>query len=264
MPAVSQTKVRPSHSQEPDHHTGGNGAATMQAWSIQSPVLVLNLDYVPINICTVRRAIVLLGKGKAEHLENHRGQVHTPSAVIDAPSIIRLAYLVKRPFLPRKLSKKEVFLRDRVYLPVLQQKDPGPDLGPRDTTPAERDAFLDKRGGRLSQVQPAEGGPHPGGGQYEAGQGAQASGAQSLPDSAAPFDIGRVGALYTLDREGVDPEGGSALRRYLMERTRALAGRSNISTSKASLALALLSNASTVSDSFLMNPTISGVPSWAA
>ena len=113
MPAVSQAKVRPPQPQEPDSHAGGNGAATSQAWSIQSPVLVLNLDYVPINICTVRRAIVLLGKGKAEHLENHRGQVHTPSAVIDAPSIIRLAYLVKRPFLPRKLSKKEVFLRDR-------------------------------------------------------------------------------------------------------------------------------------------------------
>jgi 5-methylcytosine-specific restriction endonuclease McrA len=75
--------------------------------------LVLNLNYVPINVCTVRRAIILLGKGKAELLENHRGGLHTVSAVIEAPSIIRLVYLVKRPFLPRKLSKKEVFLRDR-------------------------------------------------------------------------------------------------------------------------------------------------------
>ncbi|MED5406015.1 MAG: HNH endonuclease, partial [Chloroflexota bacterium] len=31
----------------------------------------------------------------------------------DAPSVIRLSYMVKRPFLPRKLSKKEVFLRDK-------------------------------------------------------------------------------------------------------------------------------------------------------
>jgi len=80
---------------------------------VTAPVLVLNLNYVPVNVSTVRRAVVLLVKGKAELLENHRGQLRTVDCVFDAPSIIRLAYLVKRPFLPRKLSKKEVFLRDR-------------------------------------------------------------------------------------------------------------------------------------------------------
>ena len=79
----------------------------------RAPVLVLNLNYVPINVCTVRRAVILLAKGKAEILENHRGQLRTVAALFEAPSIIRLVYLVKRPFLPRKLSKKEVFLRDR-------------------------------------------------------------------------------------------------------------------------------------------------------
>jgi 5-methylcytosine-specific restriction endonuclease McrA len=80
---------------------------------IRAPVLVLNLNYVPVNVCSVRRAVVMVGKGKAELLENHRGQLHTVTAVIEAPSIVRLVYMVKRPFLPRKLSKKEVFLRDR-------------------------------------------------------------------------------------------------------------------------------------------------------
>ena len=80
---------------------------------LHAPVLVLNLNYVPLNICTVRRAVVLVGKGKAELLENHRGQVRTVDRLVDVPSIIRLVYLVKKPFLPRKLSKKEVFLRDR-------------------------------------------------------------------------------------------------------------------------------------------------------
>ena len=83
------------------------------AAEVTAPVLVLNLNYVPVNVSTVRRAVVLLVKGKAEMLENHRGQLHTVDSIIDAPSIIRLAYLVKHPFLPRKLSKKEVFLRDR-------------------------------------------------------------------------------------------------------------------------------------------------------
>ncbi len=80
---------------------------------ISSAVLVLNLDYEPINVCNVRRAVVLLGKGKAELLENGRGFIHTPRDRITIPSVIRLVYLVRRPFARRKLSKKEIFMRDR-------------------------------------------------------------------------------------------------------------------------------------------------------
>jgi len=90
-----------------------DGQPVDPAQMIRAPVLVLNLNYVPVNVCTVRRAVVLLVKAKAEMLENHRGHLRTVDRIIDAPSIIRLVYLVKRPFLPRKLSKKEVFLRDR-------------------------------------------------------------------------------------------------------------------------------------------------------
>ena len=81
---------------------------------LTAPVLVLNLNYVPVNVCTVRRAIVLVAKGKAELLEPRSSEstVRTFNASLDAPSIIRLVYLVKRPFAPRRLSKKEVFLRD--------------------------------------------------------------------------------------------------------------------------------------------------------
>lgn len=80
---------------------------------LTSAVLVLNLDYEPINVCNVRRAVVLLGKGKAEQLENGRGEIHTASRAIPIPSVIRLAYLIRRPFVQRKLCKKEIFLRDR-------------------------------------------------------------------------------------------------------------------------------------------------------
>ena len=81
---------------------------------LTAPVLVLNLNYVPVNVCTVRRAIVLVAKGKAEMLEPRSGEtrLRTFNSALDAPSIIRLVYLVKRPFAPRRLSKKEVFLRD--------------------------------------------------------------------------------------------------------------------------------------------------------
>ena len=89
---------------------------------IRAPVLVLNLNYVPINVCSVRRAVVMVGKGKAELLENHHGRLHTIDSSIEAPSIIRLVYLVKRPFLPRKLSRKEIFLRDRFTCQYCGQK----------------------------------------------------------------------------------------------------------------------------------------------
>lgn len=80
---------------------------------LTSPVLVLNLNYEPINVCNARRAFLLIFRGKAELLENGRGQVHSVREVFDLPSIIRLVYMVKRPFAKRKLSKKEVLLRDR-------------------------------------------------------------------------------------------------------------------------------------------------------
>jgi len=80
---------------------------------LSSQVLVLNLDYQPINLCNARRALLLIIKGKAELLENGRGVVQSEKDIFELPSVIRLAYLVRRPFSKRKLSKKEVLLRDK-------------------------------------------------------------------------------------------------------------------------------------------------------
>ncbi len=76
-------------------------------------VLVLNQNYAPLNVCNVRRAVILLGRGKAELLENGRGELHSPTWVIAVPSVIRLFYLVRRPLLQRRLSRREAFYRDR-------------------------------------------------------------------------------------------------------------------------------------------------------
>ena len=91
---------------------------------LNSPVLVLNLNYEPINVCNARRALLLIFRGKAEMLENGRGQVRTARQVFDLPCIIRLAYMVKRPFVKRKLSKKEVLLRDRHTCQYCGQRGP--------------------------------------------------------------------------------------------------------------------------------------------
>ena len=79
---------------------------------VSAPVLVLNQNYQPLNVCNVRRAMVLLDRGKAELLINGRGELHTPRLIFLAPSVIRLVYMVRRPVLQRRLSRREVFARD--------------------------------------------------------------------------------------------------------------------------------------------------------
>ena len=80
---------------------------------IQAPVLVLNQNYQPLNVCNVRRALVLLDREKAELMENGRGHVNTVSRPFPVPSVIRLYHMVKRPLVRRRLSRRAVFARDR-------------------------------------------------------------------------------------------------------------------------------------------------------
>lgn len=80
---------------------------------LQLPVLVLNTNYEPLNISSVRRAIGLVLHGKAELVMNGRGLVRTPSDSFPCPSIIRLGRMVQRPRPRVKLTKREVFRRDK-------------------------------------------------------------------------------------------------------------------------------------------------------
>jgi len=81
---------------------------------IDLPVLVLNQSYEPLNICRVRRAVVLLYQNKAEMLENGAGFIHSASHEFPVPSVIRLAAMIKRPYRSgRKLTRLEVFKRDK-------------------------------------------------------------------------------------------------------------------------------------------------------
>jgi len=80
---------------------------------INIPVLVLNQSYEPLNICRVRRAVVLLYQDKAEMLENGSGFIHSANREFPVPSVIRLASLIRRPFHQgRKLTRLEIFRRD--------------------------------------------------------------------------------------------------------------------------------------------------------
>jgi len=79
---------------------------------LNTPVLVLNQNYQPLNICNVKRAMVLVGVGKAELLTNGQGDIHTVRQAYTIPSVIRLHYMVKKTLMQRKLSRRAIFHRD--------------------------------------------------------------------------------------------------------------------------------------------------------
>ncbi len=79
---------------------------------MNEPVLVLNCNYEPLNVCNTRRAMGLLVVGKAEIIANGRGYVHTATSVFPRPSVIRLEHMVRRPHLHVRLCKREILRRD--------------------------------------------------------------------------------------------------------------------------------------------------------
>lgn len=81
---------------------------------VDSAVLVLNQNYEPLNVCNARRAFVLVDRGKAEVLEHRDGAVlRSPTFVFRLPSVIRLVYIIRRPRPQVRMTRKEVFQRDR-------------------------------------------------------------------------------------------------------------------------------------------------------
>jgi len=76
-------------------------------------VLLLNATFEPLCALSVRRAVVLILKGKAEVLEANGGALHSEKLTMTIPSVIRLSYFVKVPYYGRaNLSRRAVFARD--------------------------------------------------------------------------------------------------------------------------------------------------------
>jgi 5-methylcytosine-specific restriction endonuclease McrA len=77
-------------------------------------VLVLNATYEPINVCSVRRAAVLLLKAKAELLEHTSWELRSEHTAMPRPAVIRLVTFVNVPrdTHRRKITRRAVFARD--------------------------------------------------------------------------------------------------------------------------------------------------------
>jgi 5-methylcytosine-specific restriction endonuclease McrA len=76
-------------------------------------VLVLNASYEPLNVCSLRRAHVLVFKGKAEVIEELDRPLCSATAVFPWPHVIRLVNYVRVPrIVQRKISRRALFARD--------------------------------------------------------------------------------------------------------------------------------------------------------
>jgi 5-methylcytosine-specific restriction endonuclease McrA len=85
---------------------------SLHFWAV-TQVLVLNASYEPLNVTSVRRAHVLVFKGKAEVLEELDQPLRSASDTYPWPHVIRLVHYVKVPrAVQRKISRRALFARD--------------------------------------------------------------------------------------------------------------------------------------------------------
>ena len=75
-------------------------------------VLVLNSDYTPLNVTSIRRGFILVIKGKAEVLRQDADNIVTSIGEFVRPLIIRLLSYVRFKTKPVKLNRKRIFKRD--------------------------------------------------------------------------------------------------------------------------------------------------------
>ena len=105
---------------------------------LQTPVLVLNASFEPINVCAARRALVLLLKGVAAAEEHTREYLHSPSRAVPLPSVIRLLEYRRIPHQTRALSRKNILVRDRYTCQYCSRTLPSAELTLDHVTPRSR------------------------------------------------------------------------------------------------------------------------------
>ncbi|MGL1885952.1 MAG: HNH endonuclease [Reichenbachiella sp.] len=76
-------------------------------------VLVLNLDYSPLTICTVNRAFILVYLEKADLLEkDSECSLRSVNTVYDKPAVIRIKSYINVPYRGVVLTRQNIFKRD--------------------------------------------------------------------------------------------------------------------------------------------------------
>jgi 5-methylcytosine-specific restriction endonuclease McrA len=74
---------------------------------------MLNASFEPLCVVSMRRAVVLVLKDKAQVVARNGAELHSERRVIPVPSVIRLVHFVRVPYRSRvPLSRRAVFARD--------------------------------------------------------------------------------------------------------------------------------------------------------
>jgi 5-methylcytosine-specific restriction endonuclease McrA len=104
-----------SGAEEPAPEPALPEARPWQRGGTNGRVLVLNASYEAINVCTVRRAAVLVLKDRAEILERAEWALHAEFFEMPRPTVIRLNSYVRVPrdAHSRKITRRAIFARDR-------------------------------------------------------------------------------------------------------------------------------------------------------
>jgi 5-methylcytosine-specific restriction endonuclease McrA len=88
--------------------------------------LVLNRNFEPLNVVPVRRAMVLLLKGKAEMIKPADGlALHAARQTLPVPSVVRLMIYAHRPPAKVRLNRRSILLRDDYTCQYCGYQGPG-------------------------------------------------------------------------------------------------------------------------------------------
>lgn len=80
---------------------------------LSNRVLVVNQNYEPLIVTSVRRAIIMMYLGKASLVESRNGhKIRSVSRALDVPSIVRLELYTRVPFRQVMLNRKNIIKRD--------------------------------------------------------------------------------------------------------------------------------------------------------
>lgn len=93
-------------------------------------ILLINMDYTPLRVLSLKRALSLIFNGKAEIVESYPNKkLRSPSITMDFPAVMRLKRYVNVPRRNAVYSRRAVFTRDHYTCVYCGKK-----LGQKDAT----------------------------------------------------------------------------------------------------------------------------------
>ena len=80
---------------------------------IETTVLLLNQNFVPLAVCSAKRAVIMVWAGKAEIIKGSENYLHSVSRSFVVPSVIRLlTFITINHKLKIQLTKQNIIRRD--------------------------------------------------------------------------------------------------------------------------------------------------------